>query len=156
MKMLIILSFLLFLRSCSFNEKTSESLPETMPEKFSISYNNGGGMVYLSESMYISEDSCNYIYNNGGAISKIKFSITKDELSNIYKTFYDNRFDKIKSHNEQIYDRGGISISLSWYPGKYVSQADAGMTLIIKNRQSEWSSCVNALEKLMTEKISEQ
>lgn len=156
MKMLIILSFLLFLKSCSVNEKAGEPLPKSMPDKFSISYNNGGGMVYLSESMFISQDSCNYIYNNGGAISKIHFKVTIDELGSLYKTFYQNEFDRIKSHNETIYDRGGISVSLRWGQGKYVSKQDAGMTIIDKNWQKEWSACINELEELMSKKISEQ
>jgi hypothetical protein len=138
------------------NAKNNDELPDTRPERFSIQYFLSGGMLYYSENMYISQDSCVYTVNDEGTISKTHFNMTGSELDAIYKIFKDNNFDKIKTREEMVYDRGGEGISLSWGQGKYVNIDDGGMTFIEKNWEKEWSACLSALKSSASEKMDKQ
>ena len=64
----------------AMDDRKNDPLPDSRPEKFSISYSLSGGMRYYSRSMCISQDSCSYEINDGGVISKIRFTITGEEL----------------------------------------------------------------------------
>ena len=145
-----------FICNKATDERKNDPLPDSRPEKFSISYSLSGGMRYYSQGMYISQDSCTYEINDGGAISKIRFTMTGDELDKLYKIFIDNKFHKIKTREEMIYDRGGESISLSWGNGKYANISNSGMSLIEDSWQTEWAACLNALTDLAKQEIDKQ
>jgi len=143
--------------SCSGNAvKNNNDLPETRPSNLSINYYEGGGMVYYSEKLNISADSCVYEINDGGVVSKVYFNLTPAELDALYKVFTDNDFSNIKTREEQVYDRGGESISLSWGQGKYANISDGGMTFIEKNWQKEWSNCLNAVKQALVKGTEKQ
>jgi hypothetical protein len=159
--LLILLFNLLFITNgFSCTEKTAkndnDNLPDTRPEKLSIQYSLGGGMAYYSENLYISQDSCVYTINDEGAISKYYFTMTGEQLDNLYKVFKDNNFNKIKTREEMIYDRGGESIGLSWGKGKYAHIDDAGMTLIEDSWKKEWSECLGAVKNVLSEQLNKQ
>jgi hypothetical protein len=136
--------------------RDNDPLPDSRPEKLSINYTLGGGMRYYSESMFISLDSCVYTVNDEGAISKIYFKITPEEFDKLYEVFTDNKFHKIKTYHEQVYDRGGESISISWGNGKSASVDDGGMTFIEKNWVNEWTACLGALKDFAAKEIDKQ
>ncbi len=136
--------------------KDNDPLSDARPEKFSISYYSGGGMVYYGETGYISADSCTYEINDGGAKSKIYFMLSADELDKLYKVFKDNDFNRIKTYEQEVYDRGGESISLSWGSGKYANISDGGMTFIKENWTHEWSACLNAVKNIISAQMEKQ
>ncbi len=138
------------------DERKNDPLPDSRPEKFSVSYSLGGGMLYYGESLYISADSCSYEINDGGAKSKIYFNLSAAELDALYKVFEDNHFDRIKTYEEQVYDRGGESISLSWTNGKYANISNAGMTFVKDSWETEWSNCLNALMNVLHAQLDKQ
>jgi len=136
--------------------KENDPLPSARPEKFTVSYYLGGGMVYYGENLYISSDSCTYEINDGGAKSKIYFTLSADELDKLYKVFKDNDFHRIKTYDQEVYDRGGESISLSWGNGKYANISDGGMTFIKENWCSEWAACLDAVKNIITAQMDKQ
>lgn len=143
--------------SCSGNTANENNdLPDTRPAKLLISYNDGGGMVYYSENLNISEDSCVYTINDGGTISKVYFTMTPAELDRLYKVFTDNDFSNIKTYEEMVYDRGGESISLSWGQGKYASISNGGMTFIKDSWKKEWSNCLDAIKEALVKGTEKQ
>ncbi len=158
---LIILFNLFFIISgFSCTDKTvkndNDNLPGTRPEKLTIQYSLGGGMRYYSENLFISQDSCVYTINDEGAISKFYFNMTGDELDALYKVFKDNEFAKIKTRQEEIYDRGGESIGLSWGNGKYAHVDDEGMTLIENSWKKQWSECLGAVKNVLNSALNKQ
>jgi len=136
-------------------DRTNDPLPDSRPEKLVIEYHVSGGMMYYSEALYISEDSSYYTVNDGGAISRINFKLSQTEMDNLYKVFSDNDFDRIKTYDEQVYDRGGTSIYIRWGKNKYAAVSNSGMSFIKENWRKEWGSCENALEDII-KKQSEQ
>lgn len=143
--------------SCSGNTaKENNDLPDTRPAKLLISYYEGGGMVYYSENLNISEDSCVYTINDGGTISKVYFTMTPAELDRLYKVFTDNDFSNIKTYEQMVYDRGGESISLSWGQGKFASISNGGMTFIKDSWKKEWSNCLDAIKEALVNGTEKQ
>jgi len=149
---LLILFSYFFLSLSSFNCTMGfkyDPLPDSRPEKLVIEYHLNGGMRYYSEALYICEDSSYYTINDGGAISRINFIMNANELNELYKVFLENKFDKIKTYEEKVYDRGGSSVYIQWEKTRFVSVSNSGMSFIDKNWQEEWSSCMNALDKII-------
>ena len=138
------------------DERKNDPLPDSRPEKFAILYGLSGGMMYYSESMYLSSDSCTYEVNDGGVKSKIYFNLSAADLDGLYKIFKDNKFDRIKTYEQEVFDRGGESIYLSWADGKYASVFNGGMTFINDNWQTEWSNCLGSLMNVLHAQLDKQ
>ena len=155
-----ILAFMIFnafiCSKSSGNDRENDPLPDKRPDRLSISLGLSGGMLYYSEDLYISSDSCYYFVNDGGAISKFYFKISSDDFDKLYKVFTDNRFDEIKTHEEMIYDRGGEFLRLSWGKGKYCEISNSGMSVIKDSWQKEWSACVNAVNEVVKTETEKQ
>lgn len=157
----IIFNFLFILGGFTCNAGTSgdiknDPLPDARPQKLTIGLSMGGGMLYYGENLYISEDSCTYEVNDGGAKTKVKFKMTPAELDNLYKVFTDNNFDRIKIKEEMVYDRGGESISINWAGGKHAGISDAGMSFVKESWQKEWSACLKALSDIEVSQSNKQ
>ncbi len=145
-----------FICAKSTDGNNNSPLPDTRPADISFRYHVDGGMMYYSEELFISTDSCYYKINDGGAESKAYFKLTAQQLDKLYKVFTDNDFDEIETYTEKVYDRGGEGISLSWGKGKYCSVNSSGMTFIKDSWRSEWAACDNAITKIIAEEIPKQ
>ncbi len=149
--LLILFSYFLLSLSC-FNCTMGfkyDPLPESRPDKLVIEYHVNGGMRYYSEALYISEDSSYYTINDAGAISRVNFVMSANELDELYKVFSENKFDKIKTHEVQVYDRGGSNIYIQWEKTRFVSVSNSGMSFIDDAWQKEWLVCVNAIQQII-------
>jgi hypothetical protein len=99
------------------NSRNNDPLPDSRPGNISFRLSMSGGMLYYYEDLYISADSSYYLVNDGGAISKIYFKMNAEKLDKLYNVFTENNFDRIKTYDEQVYDRGGETITLRWGKG---------------------------------------
>ena len=119
MKILLVLLLNISLVSGGFicakdaeGEKDNDPLPDARPSDISFRLSMSGGMLYYYEDLYVSGDSCYYLINDGGAISKIHFTMSPEKLDKLYEVFKENDFADIKTYDEKVYDRGGETISL--------------------------------------------
>lgn len=163
MKILLVLLLNLTIVSggliCAKNDgdkRSNDPLPDTRPQNISFQLSMGGGMLYYYEDLFISGDSSYYLVNDGGAISKIYFAVSGEKLDKLYDVFRENDFDRIKTYDEKVYDRGGETVSLRWGKGKYASVSNSGMTFIKDSWKGEWSACTSALSKIIDEEIAKQ
>jgi len=158
--LLLLINFSVSLNSFNCTKQITQGkndpLPSARPEKLVIEYHLSGGMRYYYEALYISEDSSYYTVNDGGSITRINFKINGEEFSNLYKVFKENNFDRIKTYEEEVYDRGGNTIFLRWGNGKFASVSNSGMTFIKESWLEEWGNCMNALGKIMTQQSDMQ
>lgn len=145
-----------FICAKSTSGSDNTPLPEKRPDNITFSYSQSGGMMYYSENIYISKDSCFYKINDGGAISRVDFKLSDSELDKLYAVFRDNRFDEIDTFEEKVFDRGGESIYLSWKPGKYAKISNSGMSFVQSSWSKEWNNCVNAIEKIGKDEMEKQ
>lgn len=137
-----------FICAKSIGSGDGSPLPNTRPDDIQFSYSQSGGMMYYSENIFISKDSCYYKINDGGAVTRVNFKLSDAEIDKLYVLFRDNSFDEIESYEEKVYDRGGESISLSWKPGKQTSVSNSGMNFIKESWHKEWNACTEAIEKI--------
>ncbi|NOS84239.1 MAG: hypothetical protein HOP31_03775 [Ignavibacteria bacterium] len=145
-----------FICAKSIGSGDGSPLPNTRPDDIQFSYSQSGGMMYYSENIFISKDSCYYKINDGGSVTRVNFKLTSAELDRLYSVFKDNDFDEIDSYEEKVYDRGGESISLSWKPGKQTSVSNSGMNFIKESWHKEWNACTEAIEKIGKEQMEKQ
>jgi len=160
MTAIILMNLFLFLSGFTCSDGSGQSgehndpLPDKRPDKMTISYGISGGMRYFSHNTFISADSCISETNDEGTISKIHFKLTPDELDKLWTVFVENKFWKIKTREEMIYDRGGESIQINWGSGKSAGVSDAGMQLVIDSWQKEWSECIAAISAIETAQVN--
>lgn len=133
------------------NGYSQQKLPEKLPENFSINYRNGGGMRPESNGLYISKDSCYMEYFSYRANNKIHFNITESELNALYQVFFEQKFDKIKTYEQRVHDRGGTSLSLSLGTNT-ITVSNGGMNFVEKKWEDAYQKCLDALLKLAKEK----
>jgi hypothetical protein len=129
--------------------RKNDPLPDARPEKLVVEYHVDGGMMYYSEALYISEDSSYYTVNDGGAISRLNFMLSKAEMDKLYKIFTDNNFDRIKTFDKKVLDRGGSSVFMRWGKDKIASVSNSGMSFVKESWQKEWNACESALQDLI-------
>lgn len=130
---------------------SGSELPEN-PEKLTIEWSDGGGMLPEGENIYISEDSSYWSMWRLDYEQKIYFTASSEEIDQLYQIFLDTDFDKIKLIEEQeVYDRGGTSIRLI-ADGKYFDKNNSGMTFVHENSWDEYDAVNNAIYSFVKEK----
>lgn len=154
---LIALTPLFLLISCSGenggNIFSGSELPGD-PEKIIITWYDGGGMLPEGEDIYISEDSCVWTQWQNQSERRLKFTMTKEEIRELYQVFLDNDFDRIDVLEEQeVYDRGGTSISV-FADGKNFSKSNSGMSFVKEGSWDEYAAVENAIYNLAVERTS--
>lgn len=108
---------------------------EAAPDDFKIRWFNSGGMSPESSKIQVLEGK-SYIertgYEDGENLYKrwlTPFDVTDGEMAYLYDLVKKNKFESIKTHEEEIFDRGGESMRI-WYDKKEISRSDAGMSVI--------------------------
>lgn len=154
------MKFLLILTGCFFlgyQFRGQDGLPATRTNDFSLNYDVDGGMRYYSENLLISKDSCIYDKNNGSKKIKNKFSLSKPEMDALYDMLKQNKFGKIEFRTEEeVYDRGGISIRTSWDKGKKELDVSNAQRSFVKDKWSkEWQAICSNLTALVQKKTAD-
>ncbi|MCC7159466.1 MAG: hypothetical protein IT281_08010, partial [Ignavibacteria bacterium] len=88
--------------------------------------------------------------------SKIYFKLAGKELDDLYNVFVKNDFGSIETKIEQVYDRGGESITLHWGKSRGASISNSGQSFIEKSWGKEWSACENALSDIIKTQVNKQ
>ncbi|MBK9592788.1 MAG: hypothetical protein IPO32_15260 [Crocinitomicaceae bacterium] len=122
------------------------------PEKLTIEWSDGGGMLPEGENIFISEDSSYWSMWRLDYEQKIYFTTSSEELNQLYQVFLENDFDQIKLIEEQeVYDRGGTSIRLIT-DGKYFDKNNSGMTFVHDNSWDNYAAVSDAICSFAKEK----
>lgn len=152
MKYVLLILGIFFLGCRSSGQKNK--FPEKIPTDFSLAYHVDGGMRYYSEDLFISKESCSYVIDDGGRKTTKKFMLSAAEMDAMYDILKNNRTDQIKSRTEDnVYDRGGISISMAWDKGRHELQvSDAQLTFVEKKWWGQWQAICNYLADLIKRK----
>ncbi len=153
---LFMLSSLLIFWSCNYFADSSKkykkgSLPKN-PKEIIINWFYDAGMLNENKRIFISNDSCYYLSSKNGLEQKIDFILDDDELLKLYDVFLTQKFDKIRTFNDDgIYDRGGTSINITANKINSFSISNSGQTFVsigyIDNYNVVESSILNVVEK---------
>ncbi|MFC2092314.1 hypothetical protein ACFLSV_00300 [Bacteroidota bacterium] len=149
-ELLILMITALNFYSCS---TFSQILPEKRPDDVVFFYSESGGMLSVGKNYIISADSSFTNYYMYDARNKIHFNASPEEVDELYNIFYKNDFDKIKTFEEMVYDRGGNKVSISW-KGEKIYKSNTGISFIEKEWQEEYRVILSAIGKLVALKIN--
>lgn len=162
MKKIALVGLILMNFSCSESTVGGANEPgkdSDLPEKYSslvIRWNDGGGMLDMSESIYLSEERSEWIFHKDGHDKKIEFTSSTKELSDLYNYLREQSFDKIKTHSEgQIYDRGGIDIYVD-VDDKTFKVNNSGSTMLVDKWVSNWKNCSSKIHEFAEQKVAEK
>ncbi|WP_299464853.1 hypothetical protein [uncultured Microscilla sp.] len=128
-------------------------LPKKRPENLVIEVSKQGGMLPVSKSIYISQDSSYQKHRAYQTENKTYFTLNASELDQIYATFVNNKFDKLKTHNIRTHDRGGVSIFLRINRTTYKIH-DSGSTYIHKGSKAAFSNILSSIKSLVNKKLT--
>ena len=129
-------------------------LPEN-PEHIVIRWYSGGGMLPEGEDIHISEDSCVWTQWQNQSERRLKFTMTPEEIRDLYQVFIDNDFDRIDVLEEQeVYDRGGTSIDVN-VDGRYFNKSNSGMSFVKEGSWDEYAAVENAICNIAQEKTKD-
>lgn len=146
------ITFFIF-SSCMIPREDHPTIRESLPENFKIQYLRHSGMLPDYENMILTRDSCLIIYVTDKQVDTVKFSLPENKLKNLYDLFIENEFSKIETSIEEVYDRGGETISLSWKNGrsKKIEKSNSGRSFVTDQWIGRWNNIVNELKKIVKE-----
>lgn len=147
------LVYAIIISSCMIPGEDHPTIRESLPDNFKIQYMRHSGMLPDYENMILTRDSCVIYYVTDKRVDTVKFNLPEKKLKNLYDLFIENEFSKIETRIEEVYDRGGVTISLSWKNGrsKKIEKSNSGRSFVTDKWIGRWNNIVNELEKLVTE-----
>lgn len=132
---------------------SSEVLPEQRPANLRIEYREDGGMRYYSAGITLSEAESFYDQNNSGAKTHASFTVSPAELDVLYQKLRARQFEKISQTEEEVYDRGGTAISVTW-GAKSITVDDASMRFVDEQWRDAYQDITMAILTLATDKMA--
>lgn len=113
-RLIFILPLAFLLTACpdsTIDEDLTGEKPEGTAENIEIRLSVDGGMMPVTESIYISRDSAYWSLWRSQHTTKINWTPTKEQIDNIYEVMVNNHYSEIKSDCEgEVFDRGGTDI----------------------------------------------
>lgn len=150
--MIVLFMFLTSLfGTCNHEIMFDSNLPENS-ENIRITWNENGGMMYYNEKIEISTDSCVYELNTQYVERRIVFQLTKEKIDSLYSVFLENKFDKIKTYEEPVLDRGGTSINL-FVDNQSYSVSNCCLSFIKKGNWAQYNGVENVIRKMTFDEL---
>ncbi len=132
------------LLSCYASNRCGMDFPDQVPPNLTIRMNSNGGMLPQWEDVSFSRDSIVIVRFFEGAEARLVAAGDTLVMRRLWRSFVDNHFETIDTYTEDVYDRGGLTLSLS-NDGRTCSVSDAGRTLIVKPHVDRWERIVMAV-----------
>ena len=126
---------------------STDKLPEQRPDDLVIKYTEDGGMVDKSKTIYLSKDSSYVTDRNYGAENKTYILTSKADMDNLYKVLKDNNFEHIDVREEEVHDRGGSTVSVS-FGGETITKSNSGLSFVEDSWQIQYDEVTGAIRKL--------
>jgi len=78
---------------------------------------------------------------------EFRFTVSEEELRGLYLTLVDAPFDRITTHHEEIYDRGGYQVTVR-ADGKTFTVVDGGQSVVDAFWQPAWKTIYDRILRL--------
>ncbi|WP_232380672.1 hypothetical protein [Leptospira ainlahdjerensis] len=130
----------------TFSTFCLSALPKQMPADFYLQFHRDGGMRPDHTEFYFSRDLSHIKERRGQKEEILCFKVDPLLLKNLYTSLLENRFDRIGTRHETIYDRGGESVQVGAGRETY-NKSDSGMTLIQPYWKSNWKNVLEEIKK---------
>ncbi|MGJ4754515.1 hypothetical protein [Leptospira kmetyi] len=146
--------FLILLLVQTFCPLCLSALPKDMPADFYLEFHRGGGMRPEHTEYYFSKELSHVKEKKDRKEEILCFKIDPEVLRNLYATVLKNRFDRIGTRTEKIYDRGGESVQVGADRETY-NKSDSGMSLIQPYWKSNWENILDKIQKTKLQSIGD-
>ncbi|WP_208861997.1 hypothetical protein [Leptospira barantonii] len=130
------------------------ALPKQMPADFYLEFHRGGGMRPEHTEFYFSKELSHVKEKKDRKEDILCFRIDPELLQNLYASIQKNRFDRIGTRTEKIYDRGGESVQVGADRETY-NKSDSGMTLIQPYWKSNWRNVLEEIHKIKLQSVDD-
>lgn len=102
-------------------------------------------MLPRSTSVRIAASGCVYESDVDMSKNKTHFKLSPAELDKLYEVVRKNDFDHIQTRSEQVNDRGGTTITVTY--GKTRHQvSNSGMSFVEKSWRKQWHAVLHAID----------
>lgn len=135
------LVFSLLLTSCS------SRLPAQRPADFFLNYSVSAGMLPYGSNVSLAGEVAHTSFFAYGVTFDVAFQPAPAELDALYQVIVDNKFDRIQTYEEEVYDRGGSSLTVT-ANGETFNKADGGMSYIKRGWQESYNHVEAAAKSL--------
>jgi hypothetical protein len=144
-----------FLTACPVGEVSGNDFPGSI-EGIEIDLYEGGGMLPISTYIYICQDSAYWKYDQYKSKVLIRWVPEKKDLDQLYQTFIENDFDKIKFNDQgEVYDRGGTTINIK-IKEEIFKLDNSGSSFIDKDDKANFSSINDAIKNYANKQIEKK
>lgn len=89
-------------------------LPPEMPDDLVIEWREGGGENPASSVAIIAPPEGEWKFVFSGQEEQVYFTVTEEEMTEIYSLIRQNRLDTVRQENKQLYDSGNAGLTLRW------------------------------------------
>ena len=121
----------------------------TRPVDFAVRLHEDGGMTPFSHDVWLTTgEGEDEIFLNGLNL-RVQFVPDEAALDTLYETVIANRFARIRTYEEEVYDRGGTSIGVQ-QDGEMVWVYDNGMSFVREGWQDEYEAIYAAAYQFVT------
>jgi hypothetical protein len=131
---------------------TKSSIADNAPKDFRVIMRDGGGMSRQGAEYFISKDSSYADIWEDDAETKIYFKVSTADLNKLYNIITNNEFEDVETFREEVYDRGGTTISVR-ANGEEYEKVDAGMTFIVESWRDEFANVENEIRRIVGDKL---
>ena len=135
----------------------ANSLPQTIPPDFALSLRQDGGMRPVSSTFSVTAGADryqkSYYFDGQNVAADWAFFIEPEPINRLYRMLRDCGLERITTHQEKIYDRGGQSLRLE-FDEQILDIADSGMSLIEPEWTSQWQTALAAIEQRRAEVLA--
>lgn len=145
---LFILGVVVYFSSTGVDSVLPTALPAERPADLSISFSANGGMLNRGASIDFDGDTVTLEANEAYDECVLTYQPTTAELDQLYAVLLDNRVDRIGQYEQDIYDRGGYSLSIHWGMDDFVNVSDSGTSFIKSADSGRFNTIQTAIVSL--------
>jgi hypothetical protein len=128
-------------------QNSSPSMNVALPPDFSITLTKDEGMLPVYSTLFISAEACFFKEKDHQVERHTPFKLSPEQLNRIWQTLQDNDFERIESEEQNVTDRGGISISVQ-HNGKNTTLDNSGMHVLKDKWRKPFYEIVRVIEEV--------
>jgi hypothetical protein len=134
---------------------SATDLPEARPADLDVRLTYSAGMLPEGYEFDVSATR-GEVVQHGQAVGGMRnvtlatCATSSEDLDALYRVLRDNRFDQIETYEQEVYDRGGFTLSVG-FGSRTITVADGGRTFIQHDWDDQWSAVTGAVEVLMAQ-----
>lgn len=131
------------------------AMDTSIPEDFSITLTENQGMLPVYSTIFISATECYFEEYEYMVHRRTTFTLSPQQLNQLWQTLQDNAFEHIESEKHNIADRGGVSVFIQ-HNGKKTKLYDVGSYMLKDEWRKQFYEIVTTIKEMTDAAIKEK